>query len=299
MANQPDLEEAKGYLCCGQTHEGLHALLEHVEDAHPFSDPDIHNDTGFSPMTHAMDLDLEELDESLPKLDERVASGSGSVRSSLSPSVVPNYPLPPSTAVSSSKPPTPNEQSGFLIPPLRISDVLTSPPDAESSMAALNALSASSSPPEGSLATPNTSTYPSPVFAVPKLQPARGGFLGANVPRPPVQQRRFDRAFNEVVVTGMKDQLPKDESTAPKAVAPGVLFAAAIAGMGIPTTPPVSGRKPSTDMASASEADNQLAEPALPQPSLFTTHKPWRCPNPGCNKAYKQSNGLKYHQQKG
>lgn len=37
----------------------------------------------------------------------------------------------------------------------------------------------------------------------------------------------------------------------------------------------------------------------MPQPSLFTTHKPWRCPNPGCNKAYKQSNGLKYHQQKG
>jgi transcription factor SFP1 len=43
----------------------------------------------------------------------------------------------------------------------------------------------------------------------------------------------------------------------------------------------------------------KFLEPHLPQPSLFTTHKAWRCPNPGCNKAYKQSNGLKYHLQKG
>lgn len=150
MASQSDAELTKGYQCCEQTHEGLHALLEHVEDAHPFSDPDMPNDTGFSPMTHAMDLEFEELDTGLSMIDERVPSGTGSTRSSLSPGVVPNYPLPPSTSASSSKPPTPNEQPCFLMPSLQISDVLTSPHDAESSMNAANPLSASSSPPEGS-----------------------------------------------------------------------------------------------------------------------------------------------------
>jgi transcription factor SFP1 len=36
-----------------------------------------------------------------------------------------------------------------------------------------------------------------------------------------------------------------------------------------------------------------------PQPSLFATHRPFRCPQPGCQKSYKQSNGLKYHMSKG
>jgi len=298
MASQSDAELTKGYQCCEQTHEGLHALLEHVEDAHPFSDPDMPNDTGFSPMTHAMDLEFEELDTGLSMIDERVPSGTGSTRSSLSPGVVPNYPLPPSTSASSSKPPTPNEQPCFLMPSLQISDVLTSPHDAQSSMNAANPLSASSSPPEGSLATPTTSAQPSPVFVAPKLGPTRGGFFGTNMPRPPAQQRRFDRAFNEVVA-GKKDQMPGDRSAAPMAVAPGVLFASAVASLGIPTTPAVSGRRESEDTSYTDDASKAQLEPAMPQPSLFTSHKPWRCPNPGCNKAYRQSNGLKYHQQRG
>ena len=269
LANQDDM--TKGYQCCGLTHEGLHALLEHVEDAHPSSDPDLPSDSGFSPMTHAMDLELEELD-SAPRLEEQVRSS----RSSLSP-VIPNYPLP--TSAASSKPPTPNEQ---CFAPLSISDVLTSPPDELP-----HALSASSSPPE-TLATPTTSSQVSPIFLTPKLNPARGVFLGANAPRAPIQQRRFNCAFNDVVVekTGL---LHEDRAPALTAIAPGALFASAVTGLGIPTTRDY-------DADRTQETDKTLE---LPQPSLFTNHKPWRCPNPGCHKAYRQSNGLKYHQQKG
>lgn len=299
MQTRSDAELTKGYECCGETHEGLHALLEHVEDAHPFSDPDM-PDSGFSPVTHAIDLDMEGVDGTIPPLNAKEApSATASSRSSQSPIPVPNYPIPPSV---SSKPTTPTEQ-----PPsqLRISDVLTSPPEGDAPLTARTAMTSSStSSPPDSLTTPTTSAQPSPVFTVPKINPARPGFLGSTAPRPPGAQKRFERAFNEVVATSPQN---KSNVQAPTAVAPGVLFASAVAGLGIPTAPPVPGQKAEASKEGLEEeqADSampngtKLTDPQLPQPSLFTTHKPWRCPNPGCNKAYKQSNGLKYHQQKG
>ena len=302
MSTRSDAELTKGYECCGETHEGLHALLEHVEDAHPFSDPDM--DTGFSPVHHAIDLDMEGVDGHLPPLDDKRAASVPSSRSSQSPIPVPSYPLPPSA----SKPTTPTDQPPV---PLRISDVLTSPPDGEAVMTARTALTSSStSSPPDSINTPTTSAQPSPVFAVPKINPARPGFLGSTAPRPQGAQKRFEKAFNEVVASTSPQDT--DVVTAPTAVAPGVLFESAVAGLGIPTTPPVPGQKPEAPKEGvvAELPDGEIpgqvngtaakiADAQLPQPSLFTTHKPWRCPNPGCNKAYKQSNGLKYHQQKG
>jgi transcription factor SFP1 len=302
-----DAELTGTYECCGNTHNGLHDLLEHVEDAHPFADPEPNAPAatgvpqiGFSPQVMAMDMDMDVAETpNLGTIEER-ASGAGSTRSSMSPTTAPNimnYPVP--TSASSSKPSTPNE--GAPSPaPLSISDVLTSPfassllssprqprPQTQPPSAASNA-STSSSPPEGSLATPSTSQMPSPVFTVPKVGPTRG-FLGS-VNRAP--QQRFDRAFNEVVAGSPKSMelsLPKVKSDTPTAVAPGVLFASAVAGLGIPTTPPVPGQK--ADAAPAASAVAAVdgtttgkvsTEAQLPQPSPFTTHKPWRCPNPGC-----------------
>ncbi|OCF40482.1 hypothetical protein I317_05720 [Kwoniella heveanensis CBS 569] len=330
-----DAELTKAYECCGKTHAGLHALLEHVEDVHPFSDPNMPPDTsnnnagGFSPVTNAMDLDLEDVEAELPGDQTRTATASA--RSSISPNLtaavpVPSYPLP----TPGSKVTTPTEQASAGKSPLKLSDVLKSPPEAESSATANKASnltltrtgSTGSSPPDGSLATPTTSTQPSPVFAQPKINPARPSFLGSTgtAARPSAQQKRFERAFNEVVAGQKTDATitsPDGKTTVPTAVAPGVLFASAVSSLGIPTIPP-SGQKAASNTttpqeegdATASLTDgaaaaggtpskNLLPEPALPQPSLFSSHKPWRCPNPGCNKAYKQSNGLKYHQQKG
>ncbi|ORX36788.1 hypothetical protein BD324DRAFT_642356 [Kockovaella imperatae] len=326
MASQrTDAELTKAYECCGQVHEGLHQLLEHVEDAHPFADADniglnmglniAHvGHSGFSPITHAMDLDLEGVDSGIKSLDDRdTASASGST-SSLSPNPVPNYPLPPTA----SKPSTPPAlMSPDPIAPLTISDVLKSPPDGEVAIttAALTA-STSSSPPDA-LQTPSTSAHPSPVFAQPKINPARPGFLGSTstAPRPAAQQRRFDRAFNEVVAGTSPNTQAKP---APIAVAPNVLFSSTINGFGNISATLQNAQKtdaktevPKSDDGPGSEVTAQPvvnggppppgmgAEPPLPAPSLFSMHKPWRCPNPGCNKAYRQSNGLRYHQQKG
>ena len=403
-----DAELTRTYECCGETHKGLHELLEHVEDVHPFDEPmdgaggypqpgagigggaegiAPHQQIGFSPQVLAMDLELEQPEMSALGTigEEQAPPRGGSQRSSLSPMVVPSmpsYPVPKSGTTS--KAPTPPGENPTSPPPLQISDILTSP-FTDSFLAAsrspsgvgmpgiganananVNGTSAnrskstssSSSPPDGSIRTPTTSQQPSPVFNVPKVNPARvGGFLGTAARPSP---GRFDRAFNEVVAgnhngaSSPSDGASKDQ---PTAVAPGMLFASAVAGLGIPTAPPVPGQKagtaapppstvagaipgagaaaggPGADGAKVGEGqtgtagtDGQAASGAngpagangnmpsiggmtgmmgiggtgdMPQPSLFTTHKPWRCPNPGCNKAYKQSNGLKYHQQKG
>lgn len=290
LINRSDAELTKSYVCCGMTLDGLHSLLEHVEDAHPAGDESGAGGGGTDGTVDnaiAMDMELEDIPE---------ASGS-STRSSLSPKPTgPTYAIPPTA--SSSKPATPDAERSaapFSSSALSISDVLTSPPTAEPAIS--KSSSSSSSPADGTLTTPTTSKQPSPVFA-PKVNPTRG-FLGVaqHQPYASVHQKRLDRAFNEVVAGRKEDGSQSEKNDIPRAVAPGVLFASTVAGLGIPTTPPVPGAPGQTTPKEGENAKSN--DPPLPAPSLFSTHKPWRCPNPGCNKAYKQSNGLKYHQQKG
>lgn len=254
------------------------------------ADPSDPHMPGFSPQVLAMDMELDDLDGLDEKL-EKVPSNSGSSRSSLSPPAiqVPQYPLPAAGEI--------KQTAGTSPLPLQISELLRSPPEEESVMSTFGARTAStcSSPPDGSLATPTTSSQPSPVFAAPKLTPRGPSLLWGGGPSQ-LSAKRFDRAFNEVVAGTPK--LSADQPKTPTAVAPGVLFATAVSNLGIPTTPPLPGQIPAAP-ASEDGVDGKPVDPALPEPSLFSTHKPWRCPNPGCNKAYRQSNGLKYHQLKG
>lgn len=297
LINRTDAELTKSYVCCGMTLDGLHSLLEHVEDAHPAGDESgaAAGTDGTVDNAIAMEMELEDIPE---------ASGS-STRSSLSPKPTgPTYAIPPTAA--SSKPATPDTEKSaapFSSSALSISDVLTSPPVIDepaitaATKTASKSSSSSSSPADGTLTTPTTSKQPSPVFA-PKVNPTRGFFgVAQQQPYASVHQKRLDRAFNEVVAGRKEDGQQAEKNDIPRAVAPGVLFASTVAGLGIPTTPPVPGAPGQT---TTKEGENSKSnEPPLPAPSLFSTHKPWRCPNPGCNKAYKQSNGLKYHQQKG
>jgi len=279
-----DNDIAKDYNCCGIELPGIHALMEHVEDCHPNGMDEMSmgnsNANALSTVDNAiaMDMELEDIPE---------ASGS-ETRSSQSPRPLgPTYAIPPST---SSKPTTPDAEKAAPFSPTSAwlkSDVLVSPADPPAAKST-QSHSSSSTPPDGSLATPATSAQHSPVFT-PKINATRG-FMGTGVggvqqPSAGIRQQRFERAFNDVV-TGKKD------NKVPDSVAPGMLFAAGPSRAGIPTIPAI-GKNGQT--APPSKAD----EPPLPAPSLFSPHKPWRCPTPGCNKAYKQSNGLKYHQQKG
>lgn len=316
MKQRTDEELMAKYECCGQVLSGLHALVEHVEDTHPDgveSKPelDLIAQLGFSPAMHGMDLDMEGVDEELP--GETDAAGTSSSHGSTSPPV-PHYPLPPSA--SSSKPSTPGVTTASTssppfgsrsIPPLEISDVLTSPPEVESALTAsrpdrnlTRTNSTCSSPPEGSVTTPMTASPTS--GNTPKIRQATAPTFGFGVPSHP-QHRSFDRAFNEVVAGPSKNVLrPEFKVPGPSAVAPGLLFGSAVASMGIPVVPP-PGQKVPPEQGGSSVAPGQepavISEAPLPAPSAFMTNRPWRCPNPGCNKSYKQSNGLKYHQQKG
>lgn len=330
MAMRSDAELTKEYECCGIKHNGLHALLEHVEDQHPYgveqqntssANNSAQNaiDLGFSPMM-AMDLELE------PDTDAAAPSGTNSTRSTTSPCPVPNYPLTPTTTntngVTAVRPDalTAQKNKSFA---LSFSDMLKSPPaENEVKLPSLMPSTTASSSPDN-LPTPTASAKSSPPFqAAPKITAAsRSAFMSE-----PARSgnQRLERAFNEVV--SGKPGAPEDATKppGPTAVAPGVLFTAA-AAMGIPPAPPLgrqNGRDgtinpaaTTTAPAAAAGGDDKKdangkdatgagdrpkpAEPHLPPPSLFTTHKAWRCPNPGCNKAYKQSNGLKYHLQKG
>ena len=276
-----DNDIAKDYNCCGIDLPGIHALMEHVEDMHPegMDDMSTKDGSGLSTVDNAiaMDMELEDIPE---------ASGS-ETRSSQSPKPTgPTYAIPPS-----SKPTTPDAEKGAPFSPTSAwlkSEVLVSPANEPPTAKSTQSHSSSSTPPDGSLATPTTSQQHSPVFT-PKIATARG-FVGTGVGGVTQQsagfrQQRFERAFNDVV-TGKKD------NKVPDSVAPGMLFAAGPSRQGIPTVPAV-GRN-GQPAPPVKESD-----PPLPAPSLFSPHKPWRCPTPGCNKAYKQSNGLKYHQQKG
>lgn len=344
MNRRNEAEYTKEYDCCGVKHNGLHALLEHVEDQHPYLESHM-PDAGFSPVTLAMDLDLEgDLDN--------VPSTTNSTRSSTSPRPVPNYPLTPTTtnvpktdapASTTGNATTTNAANGnsnatvnpSSVTPLQLSDVLKSPAGGEaSSLPGLN----------GQVVDLSS--------GVPKFtsSASRGAFLGGPAK---TGQQRFDRAFNEVVAgkAGLEDPNKPPGLTA---VAPSVLFTSASAmghpqasaivgrregtagsgsatpaaptantsGTATPATPttataPTDATATTTTETKAEDGDKpeekadttggpppppgapKLTDPPLPPPSLFTTHKAWRCPNPGCNKAYKQSNGLKYHLQKG
>jgi transcription factor SFP1 len=61
------------------------------------------------------------------------------------------------------------------------------------------------------------------------------------------------------------------------------------------STAPSVGDGPSRQGSVSSVSSSGLSRPA----SSLLLAKPFRCPKPGCNKSYKQANGLKYHLQHG
>ena len=103
---------------------------------------------------------------------------------------------------------------------------------------------------------------------------------------------------------------PAKTTTGFTAVAPNVLFtnantptpvSPAVAEVTTTTfgAPAQAEATPSPVSAHTKPAGWKVPAPATtstdvtPQPSLFSTHRPFRCPQPGCQKSYKQANGLK------
>jgi len=84
-------------------------------------------------------------------------------------------------------------------------------------------------------------------------------------------------------------------------VQPALLFSASATPS--PLNTPAASRGASPDlMASSNSEPSTPSTPTTPSPTSqvgaaasLSFQKPFRCPKPGCNKSYKQANGLKYH----
>lgn len=359
-----DADLSQTYECCSIKHANLHELLEHVEDTHPYTDPDDHDAIG------GMEMEMD--DDSLSVTD---AGGRTAVNS---PTQAHAYPQ--SQGIRRKSAEGDIAMAGSFTQ-LQLSDVLASPPNVgsgtsgsgsafeivtgQSTSSGRTGPSSSSSGSSPPLQTPGPSQNPSPTFAAPRITPmSRNAFSGGNntdLLRTQAREKRFKRGFNTAVTDEFGEDAEDDEVELvnesadegdeveidfvkeakenaaaatpaglaalanqkqhgsgghtekvklPKAVAPGVLFAQQVGALGLPTGPqallPPAAAAAATQVSPVQAKEAPVAaaatdpnEPPLPAPSLFATHKPWRCPKPGCNKSYKQSNGLKYHQSKG
>jgi transcription factor SFP1 len=269
------------YTCCAQVWVGLIKYTEHCDKVHPegFNENEI-------PVPLSQDEQL--LETELDDLEIESRDVVADYEEMLKPTI-PHYALPPPTTSSSDKG-TPREEipdptteinlAEFIQSPIKSPYMATKPgPPTGSS---------NSTPPDGASSTPPTSNQHSPVAGPHKSNIVRN-FLPAQYQ--PAQANRFDRAFNDVVIGSSQNK----DTQLPTHIAPGLLGGSTAKNLGIPTVPPTG---PGGQVTAQPEGE-VAKEPVLPEPSLFATTKPWRCPNPGCNKAYKQSNGLKYHQSKG
>ncbi|KAF8337606.1 uncharacterized protein EI90DRAFT_3043544 [Cantharellus anzutake] len=276
-------ELIQDYACCGLELHDLHALLEHFEEAHvvvldspqlrPTPQSDAHND--------AFDPDAMELDE-----DDSAPSSSAS--------------SPPSTPPLDSA----SSASAFDTSILRASFSSACTPGAAATATSRGRLS--------SIAT-NVSAYSSPAHSRqhsphPDFRHGENAFMN--------NFTSFSQ-FSTLVPESAGSSLANGNGPNSKCIPPALLFSTQTTPNSTPTgsriSSPVPGStgslsKPSRKLntsASALSRSNSLVSPSTPSTptcsspqspsSQQTASKPFKCPTVGCNKSYKQANGLKYH----
>lgn len=330
-------ENEETYTCCGLKFIGLHQLTEHIEDnpEDHQDDPEPHHDGGmFSPLVMGMDLDLETEAYNVPSTTNSTRS-STSPRPVPNYPLTPTTSTAPRADASASS----NESNGtnglklseWLKSPAHsdasalvaandgghIVDLSSGIPKFASAVRggfrgakvpgghqqrfdrAFNEVVAGhADKPPGPLAVaPSVLFTKVPAMGlaqasavVGRREGASGTATGANAPVPASTPNPTAAGATPAQDASLPptSQAATAEVKKKEGEAPAVKTDTAVAPEGAPPPPP--GMK---------APDARAADTPLPPPSLFTTHKAWRCPNPGCNKAYKQSNGLKYHLAKG
>ena len=98
-------------------------------------------------------------------------------------------------------------------------------------------------------------------------------------------------------VAGEMDRYSTTGSIAPRSINPALIHASSSASSGYPAITP--SRTDSNGTSRIANGGARSRTSVTVQPSLFTKPQRLRCPNPDCNKVYKQSSGLKYHQLSG
>jgi transcription factor SFP1 len=308
-----EAEFCKDFMCCGKDLGSLHDLLEHYEEAHVV--------VISSPTTSHMELSMEidaENDVEMDDFDEAPSSSSSDT-----------------TTTSAQTSPVPSHSIPGLLPTgalkqLALEDVIK-PSTTKAEESAFESCFVSS-PPQASRLTSSSSSS-SGSSSRDSYNLARQAFPGGRFSAG-ASPNHASSAFAIRSVFGpsvRKDEKTESGSINPlTAVPPNVLFMSNSSGAGQAAQPPVITPETTTTTTTntsttASTSSSIQATPSgfgggdqsgsgsggegngnrnnmpngEPQPSLFATHRPFRCPQPGCQKSYKQSNGLKYHMSKG
>lgn len=304
----------KDYMCCGEDLGNLHDLLEHYEEAHVVV---VNSPSSASQMDLAlemdpdskwayggddMDVDMEAFDEESP------SSGSNSVVSSTNTSPMPGHALPTGS--------TAGTAVASALKQLALDDVLKSSSAAPTSSRTKSSDDISafdsfvvSSPPKALDPDLSSKKNVKTTSLAASRRAMHGGING---------RTNSDNSIKNAFGLNVRRQSPEPAKTTTgfDAVAPNVLFTHSASTPVVPTvsettiaaqavvpapvsanTSPVSSHSNPVGWKSSTPAAAQ--SDLTPQPSLFSTHRPFRCPQPGCQKSYKQANGLKYHMLKG
>lgn len=313
-----EAEFCKDFMCCGKDLGSLHDLLEHYEESHVVV---------LSPTTSHMELSMEidqEHDVEMDDFDEPPSSNSSDTTTvSAQTSPVPSHAIPGYLPTDGLK-------------QLALEDVLKSgatknDESAFDSCFVSTSPNTANSPPSGSSTGSSRSRD--------SYNLARQAFPGGRMatgPSPNHASSAFaiKSAFGSAV---RRDVNGSSGSVNPlTAVPPNVLFMNNSNGTAQPAEPVVTATSTTASASASASASTSTSTPVAttvaappsdsspsgsgdpsgsggdgngpnrpnmpngePQPSLFATHRPFRCPQPGCQKSYKQSNGLKYHMSKG
>lgn len=320
---QKEADFCKDFMCCGQDLGNLHDLLEHYEEAHVV----VVNSPGINAKELEMDPDsrwaygggVDELDVEMEALDEESpSSGSETCPSTAQTSPAPGHAVPglvggkaASTAVATA------------LNRLALDDVLKSNSTtaaATASSAKSEEISAFDSFVVSSASTkPVSSTKPKSTNLAASRRALNGGInnhhgtthrdtknaFGLNVrrqsPEPTKTTTGFTAVAPNVLFTNSTTPSPVAQAATP--VAPTAAAATAGPSTTATTTTSDVNASPvpanSTPVGWKAPAQATVSTDVTPQASLFSTHRPFRCPQPGCQKSYKQANGLKYHMLKG
>lgn len=308
-----EAEFCKDFICCGKDLGNLHDLLEHYEEAHVVVLGSPGSPRGME-LSMAMDMDDVEMD-SLDEASPGSSSASGTSNST-NVSPVPGHALPGLL-------PTSNNGTAMssAMKQLLLDDILAPQPKPDSAFDSYIV----SSPPK--IFTGPSATLPGGRKA--SLTLSRRAFVGGfNDPgaTPKSKGQDFTSAFGTNVrkkspTLGFTPEEPAKNNQRPAAVSPNVLYApqndvqhhdaSANHDEGQDGSDDVGGAGGAGGAVGAGagagagaggptgSSSSKTAAAENTQPSLFATHRPYRCPQPGCQKAYKQSNGLKYHLLKG
>ncbi|KAJ9124676.1 hypothetical protein QFC24_003043 [Naganishia onofrii] len=314
--DKKESEFMKDFTCCGVTHRGLHELLDHYEEEHVMVVGGGEGDGGFPVVADFDDNDVEmdSFDDEEPSSSSAASTSTNSTQTSPAlnhalPGLLPTFTRVGNMA-SGVKQMTLNDtrRPTLSTPPVSIASpreekesafdtfLVTSPPG--SSFHSKEGVSTSFTTKSGIDGKKATLTYTKrtlPPASRAKASTQLSNAFGANVRKSDVKPATRP----EIALPPSLLELRSNKTG--QVIVPLVLDARGTVVQPSPSELQKAALNAPAPAPEEEEEEHDVGEPteAALAPSQFSDYRPYRCNKPGCTKAYKQANGLKYHQSKG